>query len=54
MTFPCEILGGDFDLVGSFQGFLLLHPVCFGFDCSKLDKFTASILLMNTSCDFLL
>lgn len=32
----CEFLGGDADLVGCFQGFLLLHPVCCGSDCSKL------------------
>lgn len=29
--------GGAVDLVGCFQGFLLLHHVCGGFNCSKLD-----------------
>lgn len=56
VLFPCEILGGDIDLVGSFQGFLLLHPVCFGFDCSKLDYLQVHHmhLLMSSSRDCLL
>lgn len=36
--FTCEFVGGDVDLVGCFQGFILLHSVCCGFDCSELDK----------------
>lgn len=46
MTFTCEFVGGDVDLVGCFQGFLLLHPVCRGFDCSELGKLQVYHMLL--------
>lgn len=44
--------GGAVDLVGSFQGFLLLHHVCCGFNRSKLDWISPPVWPCSLSLEY--